>query len=211
MQAYTFGIGIPMRLFFVSQIKGGNMNSVDLIELLEQNPIIAAVHEGGFEKALGSPAAVIFYLKANILTLKDRVAAAHAAGKCIFVHIDLADGVGKDRAGVAYLKECGVDGVISTRTQLLRQAKDAGLIAVQRFFALDSQGLLSISETLQTPVADLIEIMPGVIGKVIAKFAVGNTPVIAGGLIETKKEVLSALDCGAIAVSTGREELWNME
>lgn len=187
------------------------MTSNNLIEILEQNPIIAAVHEDGFAEALDSPAAVIFYLKANVLTLSARVAAAHQAGKCIFVHIDLADGVGKDRAGVAYLKECGVDGVISTRTQLLRQAKEAELIVVQRFFALDSQGMESISETLQNPVADLIEIMPGVIGKAIARFAGGKTPVIAGGLIETKKEVMAALDCGAMAVSTGKKELWYIE
>ncbi len=186
------------------------MTPQDLSDALLQSPIIAAVHEGGFAAALDSPATIIFYLKANILTVADRVRTAHERGKRIFVHIDLAEGIGRDRAGLCYLSECGVDGVISTRTQLLRQAKDLGLCAVQRFFALDSQGLESISDTL-CGVADVIEIMPGVIGKVIARFASGNTPVIAGGLIETKKEVLSALECGAVAVSTGKEALWYIE
>lgn len=187
------------------------MTAKELIESLEQNPIIAAVHDGGMEAAFASPVPVIFYLKANIMTVAARVEAAHAAGKCIFVHVDLAEGIGKDRAGLTYLADIGVDGIISTRTQLLRQAKELGLIAVQRFFALDSQGMESISETLENAVPDLIEIMPGVIGKAIARFAGGRVPVIAGGLIETKKEVLSALECGAIAVSTGKADLWYIE
>lgn len=187
------------------------MTPQELIGCLELNPIIAAVHESAFEAAVASPADVIFYLEANLLTVAARVQAAHEAGKCIFVHMDLADGIGKDKAGLAYLAKCGVDGIISTRTQLLRSAKELGLISVQRFFALDSQGMESISETLENAVPHLIEIMPGVIGKAIKRFSGGRIPVIAGGLIETKKEVLSALECGAIAVSTGKKELWYTE
>ena len=57
---------------------------------------------------------------------------------------------------------------------------------------------------------DLIEIMPGVIDKVIRRFACEKTPVIAAGLIETKAEVMGALSCGAVAVSTGKKELWDI-
>lgn len=187
------------------------MTSQKLTRCLEENPIIAAVHEHSFEAALRSPVSVIFCLKASILTVAERVRAAHEAGKCILVHIDLAEGIGKDRAGIEYLASLGVDGIISTRTQLLRQAKEKGLVAVQRFFALDSQGMESISENLENTVCDLIEIMPGVIGKAISRFSSGRVPVIAGGLIETKKEVMAALECGALAVSTGNEGLWHIE
>ena len=187
------------------------MTSYKLIESLELNPVIAAVHDGDFEAALASPAEVIFYLKASLLTVRERVLAAHGAEKIILVHIDLAEGVGKDRAGVAFLAECGVDGIISTRTQLSRYAKDLGLVAVQRFFTLDSQGMESIEETLENPACDLIELMPGVIGKTVARFAKGRIPVIAGGLIETKAEVTAALHSGALAVSTGNRALWYIE
>jgi len=54
----------------------------------------------------------------------------------------------------------------------------------------------------------MMELMPGVIDKAIARFCKGNIPVIAGGLIETKAEVTSALGHGATAVSTGNTELW---
>lgn len=184
------------------------MTKTQLTERLERNPIIAAVPEARFAAALESPAEVIFCLKTNILKIGEYVAQAHGKDKAIFIHIDLADGVGRDRAGLAYLATLGVDGIISTRTQLIRAARELGLLSVQRFFALDSQGLESISETLSGTSPDLAEIMPGVIGKAIARFASGEAPVIAGGLIETKKEVLSALEHGAIAVSTGKQELW---
>lgn len=81
-------------------------------------------------------------------------------------------------------------------------------MTVQRFFALDSKGLEAIEEMLESVKPDLIEIIPGVIGKVIKRFSAGNTHVIAGGLIETKAEVTDALSHGADAVSTGMTELW---
>ena len=187
------------------------MSATKMMEILEANPVIAAVHDTGFERALASPAKVVFLLKANLLTLPACIRQAHECGKILFIHLDLAEGLGRDRAGIAYLAGLGADGVISTRTQLLRYAKEQGLIAVQRFFALDSQGLASIDDMLKNPVCDFIEIMPGVIGKAISKFAGQEIPVIAGGLIETKKEVMTALDCGAIAVSTGNTDLWYLE
>ena len=51
--------------------------------------------------------------------------------------------------------------------------------------------------------------MPGVIPKALRPFSRQEIPVIAGGLIETKQEVTAALFAGAIAVSTGKKELWN--
>ena len=194
--------------FFEFEVK--DMNRQQLLDCLADSPVIAAVGEDGFEAALASPAEVVFCLRASILTIPQYVKQAHAAGKMIFVHIDLADGVGRDRAGLAYLGSLGVDGVISTRTQLVRAAREEGLLTVQRFFALDSQGLASMEETLGGVSPDLVEIMPGVIGKVVARVASGKIPVIAGGLIETKDELLGALSHGALAVSTGKKELWYM-
>ena len=184
------------------------MKKKELLDRLEQSPVIAAVQDGAFEAALASPAEVIFCLRANLLTVAEQVKAAHAAGKSLLVHLDLADGIGKDKVGIAYLASIGVDGVISTRTQLVKQAVECGLVGVQRFFALDSKGVESMAETLAGAAPDLIEIMPGIAGKVIERFAAGRIPVIAGGLIDTKKEVTAALDHGALAVSTGCAELW---
>lgn len=215
MQEYTV-IVVYLCIFFCFfslflPKEGVVMDKQELLDRLERTPVIAAVQDGGFAAALASPAEVVFYLKAHILSVSDRIREAHEAGKAIFVHVELAQGIGHDQAGLSYLAAAGADGIITTRTQLVRQAREAGLLAVQRFFALDGQGLLSIDAALDGATPDLVEIMPGVIGKVIARFSRGSTPVIAGGLIETKKELTAALESGAIAVSTGARSLWNID
>ena len=184
------------------------MRASELTERLEFSPVIAAIRDDKWQAALASPAEVLFYLEPHLRTVQERVCQAHEAKKLLFVHLDLAEGIGKDREGVEFLASCGVDGIISTRAQIIRMAKEADLLTVQRFFALDSQGLGSIQEMLKTSRPHFMEIMPGVIPKVIDRFATGNIPVIAGGLIETKAEVTGALGCGATAVSTGCETLW---
>lgn len=184
------------------------MDVKKIISLLEQDPVIAAVGDDKWEDALAYPGKAIFYLSADLLTIDEKVAAAHKVGKFLMVHIDLAEGVGKDRTGVAFLKKCGVDGIISTKSNLIRYAKEQGLLVIQRCFALDSRGLDSIADALRNTAPHLVEIMPGVIPKAIAKFAGSSTPVIAGGLLQTKAEVMEALNAGATAVSTGCKELW---
>ena len=186
------------------------MRFTELIERLECNPIIAAVRENKWHSALTCPAAVVFDLEASLLTVRQHVAEAHAADKALFVHLDLAEGIGKDKVGIRYLSECGVDGIISTRGQNVRMAKELGLLTVQRFFALDSQGMDSIQEMLRSTNPHFMEIIPGVIPKAIKRFSAGTIPVIAGGLIETKQEVTAALGSGATAISTGCRELWEL-
>lgn len=184
------------------------MQADTLRTLLEESPIIAAVTEERFAAALASPAAVLFHLRANLLHIGEQIEAAHKAGKCILVHLDLAEGIGKDRIGMEYLRKCGADGILTTRGQLVRQARELGMTTVQRFFALDSQGVAGIHEQLQSTRPDLMEIMPGTVDKVLNAFSATGIPVIAGGLIETKAEITTALGSGALAVSTGKKELW---
>lgn len=177
-------------------------------DLFESFPIIATVHADELESALSSPAEIVCHMRSNLLTIADEIDRVHKAGKYILVHIDLAEGIASDKTGIQYLRDLGVDGIVSTRGKLIRQAKEMGLITVQRFFALDSQGIESIEEMLSVSSPDFIEIIPGVIGKVISRFASRGIPVIAGGLIENKAEITEAISCGAAAVSTGKKELW---
>jgi len=179
-----------------------------LLDRLECFPIIASVREVKFAAALECPADVLFYLEAKLSTVEQRVRQAHEKGKLLFVHIDLAEGIGKDKEGLQYLVSIGVDGVISTRLQTIRMAKELNLITVQRFFALDSQGLDSMQEMVKNAAPHMMEIMPGVAPKVIRRFSEGTIPVIAGGLINQKQEITAALAAGATAISTGCRELW---
>ena len=105
----------------------------DMISVLEQNPVIAAIADDKWEEALKSPAQVIFYLSANLLTLRQKIEQAHRAGKIIMVHLDLAEGIGRDRTGLRFVASCGADGILSTKGQLIRFGKEIGLFTVQRF------------------------------------------------------------------------------
>lgn len=186
------------------------MTFSEIQERLEICPLVASVHEDRFEQALESPTRIVFLLEGTVMTVAEQIRMAHEKDKAIFVHVDLMRGIGKDRCGVEYLVKLGADGIISTRASLIKSAKDLGVIAVQRYFAIDSQGVESIRDMIGATRPDFIEILPGVIDKVIARFASEDVPVIAGGLIETKAEVMAALGCGAVAVSTGTQDLWSL-
>ncbi len=174
------------------------------------NRIIAAVRtQSEMETALKSRVEVIFDLCSNIISVGENVERAHNAGKKLFVHIDLADGIGKDKYGVVYLQNIGVDGIISTRVNLIKLAKENGLFTIQRFFVVDSHSIDTTLEGLKSSKADMIEIMPGVMTKVIKRLkAKIGTPIIAGGLIETGEEIAEIFKCGTFAVSTGKQEFW---
>lgn len=184
------------------------MQPSKLVEILARNSVIAAISDDKWEDAVESSAKVLFYLSANLLSVKEKLDQAHKAGKIVMVHIDLAEGIGKDSSGIAYLAQCGVDGIISTRANMIRLAKKNGLITIQRVFALDSKGLDSIDDMIQNSAPHMVEIMPGVICKAISRFSKGGTPIIAGGLLQTRQEVFCALKAGAVAVSTGCCDLW---
>ncbi len=186
------------------------MYTQSIIEALERTPIIAATDSAGWQKAVMSDAEVLFHLSANIMTIGNDIKRAKQHHKHIFVHIDLAEGIGKDRTGIKWLSQLGVSGIISTKAQLIRNAKECGLTAIQRFFVLDSKGMGSISEMIDSTRPDLIEIMPGVIPKALSLFSEKGIPVIAGGLIETKAEITAAISSGAVATSTGKSNLWSI-
>ncbi len=175
-----------------------------------QKMIIAAVrNERDMDKALRSGVGIIFYLSPNILTLDDTVKSVHTAGKKIFLHMDMAEGIGKDKSGMQYVKQKGVDGIISTRVNIIKAAREAGLFTVQRFFIVDSQSVNTTLEGIKASRPDMIEIMPGIATKVVADLKVKlNIPIIAGGMIESRLEVRDALLSGATAVSTSKRELW---
>lgn len=184
--------------------------SKDVLERLERSPVIAAVHDNKWQAAIASSAEVIIHLNLSIFSVSEYVVQAHSRGKLLLVHVDLLEGIAKDKQGIEFLKSCGVDGIVSTKSALIRFAKSCGLTTVQRMFLLDSQGIESMDGVVNSTQPDFIEIMPGVVTKEIVRFSKGKTPVIAGGLLETKAEVTAALSSGAIAVSTGKEELWSL-
>lgn len=184
-----------------------------LIRELTMRPVIAAVREKtDAVKAAKSPAAAVFLLGGSILTLPDTVRMLKEAGKPVFIHMDLCEGLGRDAAAVRWCAgNIRPDGVISTKSQLLHAAKEEGLLTIQRMFLMDSASLVSGMKLLKGAPPDMVELMPGLIPKAIrAVSGKLSIPVIAGGMITEAAEVAQALQAGALAVSTSDQVLWRM-
>lgn len=179
---------------------------------LQKKCIIAAVRDmEEFDTAMENGPENVFLLKTNIMQLPKCIKLAHEKGKKLFVHIDLTDGIGKDHAGLKFISKIGVDGIISTRTNLVKLAKECGLSTVQRFFIVDSKSEFTAYESIKSSKPDMVEFLPGVVPKVIKNFADNlDIPIISGGLIETEEEMRLVFSAGAQAVSTGKQSLWNI-
>ena len=185
-----------------------------LLEILARNPIIASVkNEEGLEAALKSDVPVIFLLYGDVLTVGELTRRAHEVGKVVFVHLDLVDGLAAREVSVDFIaRHTAADGVLSTKASLTRRAKELGLVAIQRFFLLDSMAIDNISRHLGPETSDLIEVLPGLMPKIISRvrLVAAGKPVIAGGLIREKEDVTAALTAGAVAVSATSPAVWEM-
>ncbi len=184
----------------------------NLLEYIE-HPISAAIRtDEDFSAALRSQVNMVFLLHVNILTIDRCIKEVHSAGKKVFVHVDFAEGIGKDRYGLQFLAQKNVDGILTTRTNIVKAAKDLGLIAVQRFFIVDSHSIGTSLDSFKQSKPDMVEIMPGIVTKKIREFSqITDVPIIAGGIIETEEEVVEALKSGANVVSTGESKLWSLD
>ena len=184
-----------------------------LIRELTMRPVIAAVRdEAEALQAASSPVAAVFLLGGSILTLPDTVRTLKLAGKIVFVHLDLCEGLGRDAAAVKWCaKNMELNGVISTKSQLLRAASEAGLVTIQRMFLVDSASLGNGMKLMKGNLPDMVELMPGLVPKAITEvYDKLGIPVIAGGMVTEDGEVEQALKAGALAVSTSSRRLWRM-
>ncbi|MGF7186586.1 glycerol uptake operon antiterminator [Desulfitispora alkaliphila] len=156
----------------------------------------------------------IFILNTNIFELKRITNEVNKNGKKVFVHVDLVEGLGKDTTGIRFLsKAIGVDGIISTKSTLIKAAKDEGLVTVQRFFMVDSEAVKTGIKMAKVGKPDALEIMPAFLPKyyldqVIEELGV---PVIAGGLMRTEEDAEMVLNAGFRAITTSRRALWNLD
>ena len=181
------------------------------MDIFNEKKVAASVRtDEDFKAALESHVEVIFLQNSDIMDVQGQIEECHAAGKKVFIHMDFAEGIGKDRAGLSYLKNLGADGILTTKTGLIRSARDIGLLAVQRFFIVDSHSVDTAVDSIKIAKPDIVEIMPGVVEKKIKEFAERvDTPILAGGLIELEEEVDRAISSGAKAVSTADQLLWS--
>ena len=189
----------------------------DFIEKIENNPVIAAVKDDkGLAKALTTECEIIFILYGDICSIADIVKKIKSAGKVAMVHMDLITGLGSGKdVAVDFIKNnVQADGIITTKGSLIERANELGLYTVLRYFVIDSMALVNIEKQDKHGIAqpDVIEILPGIIQPKIMKRIndASKVPVIAGGLITDREDVMNALNNGVLAVSTTNESVWEL-
>lgn len=182
-------------------------------EVLEDTPVIASIKDNeGLKHSLASDIKIVFVLFGDICTIGSIVKTLKEAGKIVFVHLDLIGGISAKEVSLDFIKEyTEADGIITTKANLIKYARQLGFITILRFFAMDSMAVSNIEKQLTSIQPDMIEVLPGVIPKVIAKVAkMSKAPVIAGGLISDKEDIMTALSGGAISVSATNPDIWKM-
>ena len=176
-------------------------------DAIVDGPIIAAVKdETGVEVCIQNDIRVVFILYGELITIPDIVQRLKDAGKFVIVHLDLIGGLAVREEAVRFIRYgTAADGIISTKPEMIRYAKELDLCTVFRIFAIDSKAIAGL-EHHGMEFADLIEVLPGIMPKIIKHIA-GQA---AGGLISEKEDVMRALDAGAIAISTTNQAVWKM-
>ena len=178
------------------------------LDALQDCPVIAALKsDEGLEKAIASDCTTVFFLYGTILNIASHVERVKQAGKIVFVHADLIEGLtARDITADFIAQNTQADGI---RPNIIRRAKALGMLTIQRFFLFDS---LSFDTVLrQSSNADAVDLLPGTMPRVLERLKPQiRQPIIASGLLSDKQDVVAALSAGAQAVSTTKPELWEI-
>ncbi|WP_047982626.1 glycerol-3-phosphate responsive antiterminator [Ornithinibacillus contaminans] len=185
-------------------------NIVDLV----QSQVIASVkHQDDIDMATHSNANIVFLLTGDLMTTKNYLERLKKYKKTTFVHIDFIDGLSNTRSAIKYIaEEWKPQGIITTKSNLIKFAKEEGLMTIQRIFLIDRNAMKKGIEIAHSCKPDAIEVLPGIMPTIIDKLTkLTHLPIIAGGLVSTKTEIDCGLEAGALAISSGNPKLWNLD
>lgn len=180
-------------------------------EALEDSPIIAAIKDdNGLKKCLSCESRVVFILYGDICNIADIVDCVKSSGKIAMVHLDLINGLSSKEIAVDFLKKyTHADGIITTKPTLIKRARELGLYTILRLFVIDSMAYENIDRQVKAAHPDLIEILPALMPKIISRICnQTTTPIIAGGLVSEKEDIMALLQAGVTSVSSTNEDIW---
>ncbi|TYR79061.1 glycerol-3-phosphate responsive antiterminator [Priestia megaterium] len=165
------------------------------------------------EQFLETDIQVAFLLTGNISVVKRYVDLLKQHNRLVFLHIEKIPGISYDKEGLKFLaKFVRPTGIVTTKSSLIQLAKKEGLVAIQRLFLVDTDAVQNGVKMMKEIQPDALEIMPGLIPEMIEKLTrETDIPLITGGLIQHEKHIQTALESGAVAVSTGKHWLWKSQ
>lgn len=184
-----------------------------ILKTIINGPIIPAVRTiQDFKYAMSNTAAPgVIVLFGDINTVSSLLEQAKQYKKRLILHLDLLEGIGRDKPGINFLARQGVSAVITTKTQIGKMAHEDGMIVIQRLFSMDSEAVRTGIQAAKALKPDAIEVLPGMVPRAVVQRLLSEVgrPILAGGLMQTEEEVIAAINNGVYAVSTSKRELWN--
>lgn len=180
-----------------------NMKEINtMIDILKNQICVPVVHSmKRLEKFIESDLIVCILQDIHISLLEHMIKTLHDNNKLALVHIDMVHGISSDEHGAEFLcQRLRADGVISSKTRIIETTKKNKKIAIQRMFLIDSKSIERGIETLQKSQPDIVEVMPAIAYKIIPYIKSQiNMPLIGGGLLKTKEDILQGLEAGCMA------------
>lgn len=183
-------------------------------DLIGENPCIAGIKDqSGLSRVLTSDCKVVFVLYGNVITIHAIVNKLKEHGKMVFVNVDLIEGLATKEIVVDYVRQyIQPDGLLSSKAPVIKAAKSQGLFTFHRFFVINSFSYHNFIKQAEISQADVVEIMPGCMPKVIAwALDAVRQPIVAGGLVCDQEEAHAALQAGACAISSTSPQVWRLE
>lgn len=186
---------------------------MSLVDMVESQIIASVQNEKDLKDAVTCKSNIVFLLTGDLMTTPKYIQELQEANKLVFLHLDFIEGISNSKSALTYVaSNWKPTGIITTKSYIVKMANELGLETVQRIFLLDRGAINKGIEMVKSCKPSAVEIMPGIIPKVIDELSRDlNFPIIAGGLITNLQEVHQALEAGALAVSSGDPEMWNYD
>ncbi|WP_369018666.1 glycerol-3-phosphate responsive antiterminator [Thermatribacter velox] len=187
------------------------------LESLKRKPVIGALRPSNLDLMINQKVSldlcsVFFLLEGDIQNLETISLLFEEYRPFLFVHMDLFGGIASDESGLCFLKEKfpAVSGVITTRLRTLTLARKAGFLTIFRLFLIDSESLRTALRVVREVSPDALEILPGIIFPHLKGILPLEElpPLICGGFIRKKSDVVKILRGGAQGVSTSYQKMW---
>ncbi|WP_413363400.1 glycerol-3-phosphate responsive antiterminator [Lysinibacillus sp. 3P01SB] len=182
-------------------------------ERLEKHRMIAAIKEPkALEKAIKykQNLSAVILMTGNILTVHQYVKLLHDEGLPVILHVEKIGGLQLDQYGIDFLYNIVKPfAIVTTKSNVIKKAKQKKMFVIQRVFLIDTEVYCQLEQSVNDSAADIIEIMPCRAPDFIKKLSlVTDKPLLTGGLLNTEKDAIEALQNGAAAVTTSNTELW---
>lgn len=184
--------------------------SLFLFNMFGQTLIPAIKSETHLQEFLKSPYSYGILLNFTLSEILEIIPKIHAHQKHVLLHLELTKGLSNDEYGAIYaIQSLKVDGLISTKSSVIKLCKKRNVIGIFRLFLKDRMALdhnLNQLMTIKPLVVEVLPVMPDYIREITQKC---ESHVITGGLITEQTQIDEAIAAGASSVTVSKYSLWH--